>query len=298
MWKFEKEQKVFDIGGGVKVGGVPGTRPTVLIGSIFYQKHKIVTDERKGEFDRCKAEELIKKQEEFSDKTGNPGALDVVAASSEAMIKALDFTAKVTSAPLLMDGISSQIRMEALKYVDEAGLSDRVVYNSITPEYKPNELEALKQSRVRSTILLAYCVKDFTSRGRFKSVSELVPKLQEAGIEKIMVDTCVLDIPSLGSACRAIFDVKKELGYPSGCGAHNAIGTWRGLKTKMGKQARNPSLAVASALPVAVGGDFVLYGPIEEADYIFPTVALVDSAYAQLALEIGKRPDKSIPYSG
>ena len=42
MFTFENEQKVFEIA-GVKIGGQPGAFPTVLIGSIFYDKHKIVT---------------------------------------------------------------------------------------------------------------------------------------------------------------------------------------------------------------------------------------------------------------
>ncbi|MGQ9690802.1 MAG: tetrahydromethanopterin S-methyltransferase subunit H, partial [Thermoproteota archaeon] len=70
MFRFEKEQKIFDIA-NVKVGGQPGQLPIVLIGSIFYHKHKIVRDERKGEFDKEKAEELLKKEEEVSDKSGN-----------------------------------------------------------------------------------------------------------------------------------------------------------------------------------------------------------------------------------
>jgi len=194
-----------------------------------------------------------------------------------------------------MDGITRKTRIEALNYVEEAGLTDRIVYNSITPEYKPEELEALNEKGVKNAVMLAYYTRDFTSRGRLKVVNEVIPKLVEVGVEKIIVDTCVLDIPTLGSACKTIFDVKNTLGYPSGCGAHNAIGTWRGLKTKMGKQARNPSIAAASVLPTAVGADFVLYGPIEEAGYIFPTVALVNAAYAQLSIEKGEMPDKSHP---
>lgn len=294
MWEFEKDQKTYEIG-GVKIGGVPGERPTVLVGSIFYSKHDIVEDERKGIFDRKRAEELINVQEEFSDKTGNPGMLDVVGATTEAMLKFLEFTAGVSSSPILMDGISVDVRLKGLKYVDEVGLSNRIVYNTITPEYKSEELDALKESNVESVILLAYYTKDFTSRGRLKVVKEVAPKLLEVGTEKIIVDTCVLDIPSLGSACKTIYDVKNELGYPSGCGAHNAIGTWRGLKTKMGRQARNPSMSTAAVFPTVVGADFVLYGPIEEADYIFPTVALVDAAFAQVSMERGKRPDKSHP---
>lgn len=40
----------------------------VLIGSIFYNGHKFVEDDKKGQFDRAKAEAAIKLQEEFSDK--------------------------------------------------------------------------------------------------------------------------------------------------------------------------------------------------------------------------------------
>jgi tetrahydromethanopterin S-methyltransferase subunit H len=288
MWKFKSDQKIFDIG-GVKIGGMPGDPPTVLIGSIFYRKDKIVEDDRAGIFDRSKGEELINIQDEFSDKTGNPCMLDVVGSTPEAMIKFLDFTASASDCPLLMDGISHSIRLEGLKHVAEVGLSERIVYNSITPEYRPEELEALRDSKVKSVLMLAYSPKDFTSRGRLNAVKEVIPKLLEVGVEKIMIDTCVLDIPSLGSACKTIHDVKNELGYPSGCGAHNAIGTWKGLKTKMGNQAKLPAMATASVFPTVVGADFVLYGPLKEADYIFPSIALVDAAYAQISMEEGRR---------
>jgi len=43
LFKFGRKQEVFDIG-GVKIGGQPGELPTVLIGSIFHEGHKIVKD--------------------------------------------------------------------------------------------------------------------------------------------------------------------------------------------------------------------------------------------------------------
>lgn len=43
----------------MKIGGQPGQLPTVMIGSIFYHKHRIVKDEKTGEFDKAKAEELL-----------------------------------------------------------------------------------------------------------------------------------------------------------------------------------------------------------------------------------------------
>ena len=70
-------QKIYEIG-GKRIGGQPGELPATLIGSIFYQGHKIVEDPKKGIFDRVRAEELIEKQDEFSDLTGNPCMLDVV----------------------------------------------------------------------------------------------------------------------------------------------------------------------------------------------------------------------------
>ena len=46
MIKFGLEQKVFQID-GVSIGGQAGELPTVLVGSIFYEGHKIVDDAKK-----------------------------------------------------------------------------------------------------------------------------------------------------------------------------------------------------------------------------------------------------------
>jgi len=54
-------------------------------------------------------------------------------------------------------------------------------------------------------------------------------------------------------------------------------------------------MATACAITVAAGANFILYGPIEFADYMFPTIAMVDAAYAQLAMEEGTMPDRNHP---
>jgi tetrahydromethanopterin S-methyltransferase subunit H len=115
------------------------------------------------------------------------------------------------------------------------------------------------------------------------------------GIEKPIIDTAVIDIPTLGMACRAIYELRNEFGLPIGSGAHNAVGTWKGLKKKMGPQAKNPSMATACAITIAAGANFILYGPIEFADYMFPTIGMVDAAYAQLVMEAGTMPDPKHP---
>ena len=294
MWKFAAEDKVFQIG-RVKIGGKLGYAPTVLIGTLFYNKHYIMKDEMKGEFDREEAEKLIKKQEEFSDKTGNPHMIDVVGASPEALHRFLDFVTGVTEAPILLDGVSAGIRIAGLDYVKEHGLQDRVVYNSLTPDYKKEELEKIKEVEIKSALILAFNTKEFTSQGRIKAVRELLPVAASVGIEKPIIDTAVIDIPTLGMACRAIYELRNEFGLPIGSGAHNAVGTWKGLKKKMGPQAKNPSMATACAITIAAGANFILYGPIEFADYMFPTIGMVDAAYAQLVMEAGTMPDPKHP---
>lgn len=277
------------------LGGQPGERPTVLIGTIFYHGHKILVNETTGDFNRERAEELINRQEEFSEKTGNPHMIDVVGTSPEAMRKFLDFVASTTDAPILIDGVSASVRISGLEYARESGLIDKIVYNSLTPESKPEELEKIKEFNVKNAILLAYNTREFSSNGRIKAIEMLLPKTYEAGIENPLIDTCVLDIPSLGMACRAVFNLKSKFGLPVGCGPHNAISTWKGLKTKMGKQAMHPSIASASAITAAIGADFILYGPIEHADYIFPAIALVDAAYSTLYIEEGKMLSRNHP---
>jgi len=295
LLEFKSKQTVVDIA-GVKVGGSLGENPTVLVGTIFYRGHKIVTNERAGEFDRKKAEELINSQDDFSERTGNPCMLDVVGSTSEAMKKFIEFVANATDAPFLVDGPTPDVRIAGLEYAKEIGVIDRAVYNSLIPEYKPEELAKMKEVGLRSSILLAYNVKEFTTNGRIKALRELIKIASQGGIDKPLLDTCVLDVPSLGSACRALFTVKDEIGLPAGCGAHNAVSLWRGLKKKFDERAVKPSLASACVVAVSVGADFVLYGPVEDAPYVFPPIAMVNAAYGHaFQMEKGTRPSPTHP---
>ena len=90
MFKFDKEQTVYDIA-GVKIGGQPGEYPTVLAGTIFYGGHNIINDELTGDFDKDKAEKLIKDMEEMTDVTGNPCIVQVFGQTPEALTKYIEF---------------------------------------------------------------------------------------------------------------------------------------------------------------------------------------------------------------
>jgi [methyl-Co(III) methoxylated-aromatic-compound-specific corrinoid protein]---tetrahydromethanopterin methyltransferase len=294
LLEFQTEQSIFEIG-GIRVGGYPGGQPTVLIGSAFYHGHKINVDETRGEFNAEEAAKAIRGQDEFSELTGNPCMLDVVGATPQAIEKQLEFAAEVTQAPLLIDGTTLDVRLAGLEYVAKAGLADRIVYNSIQPGIDEDELAAIRNAGVDSAILLTYYMQDFTGKGRVQSVRELLPRLREAGISKIIVDTCVMDLATMGQACSAMFDIKKEFGLPVGGGVHNAVAMWKGLKVKMGKAAEKPCMTSALALAVGVGADFLLYGPVEDAKVAFPSVAMVDTMLSQMFVERGGTIDKDHP---
>jgi tetrahydromethanopterin S-methyltransferase subunit H len=294
LLQFDVEQKTFQIG-NIRIGGQPGARPTVLIGSMFYHSHDIIKDEEQGQFDEEEAIKRIRLQEDYVTRTGNPGMLDVVGATPAAMRRHLEFAAASTSMPLLIDGTTTDVRLAGLEYVATAGIADRVVYNSIQPEINDEELKAIGKAGVRSAILLTYYLLDFTAKGRVQAVRDLAPRCLEAGVDQLIVDTCVMDLATLGQACSAMFDVKNEFGLPAGGGVHNAVAVWRGLKTKMGEQAVKPCVASACASAAAVGADFVLYGPIEDAPYVFPAVAMIDTALSQLVMERGGQVDPDHP---
>ena len=278
MFKFEKEQKVFDIP-GIKVGGQPGQRPTVMVGSIFYFKHRILKNENTGEFDAAAAEDLLNREQEISAKTGNPRIVDVCASTPESFEKPIDFVAKTIDGPFTLDGITDEVRIAGLKYVKQVGLSSRVVYNSITPMATQTEVEAIKEAGVKSSLLLTLNTKNPTILGRIQALAELLPIAQGAGLENILIDTANLDIPDPGPVAKAIYLVKEKYGLPAGAGTHNAVNMWRKRRKLEPEQVLMAS-TVANTIPVIMGADFMLYGPIESAPEAYFYCGLADAFIA------------------
>ncbi|WXG44110.1 MAG: tetrahydromethanopterin S-methyltransferase subunit H [Promethearchaeati archaeon SRVP18_Atabeyarchaeia-1] len=303
--KFNKEQIVIDVA-GVKFGGQIGQYPTVLIGTIFYDKHKIVSDPMKGTFDKSKAEELIKAQEEMSDKTGNPAVLDVVGNTSEALIKYIDFAAEAAEEPFLVDSTAPEVRIEAMRHVSEVGLMRRAIYNSIMETPRQSEIDALRDLDVESSIILAFNSRDMTPEGRIKVLkgeggkTGLLDFAKEAGIQNVIVDTAVLDVPSIAYAARAIQLVREEFGLPAGCGPSNAITAWKKVKKGlMGPHAYVTTISGAALYTSLMGGSYVLYGPIEEAYAVFPAIAMADAMtayYAKRTYNVKPEPGKHPMY--
>lgn len=287
MFKFKSPQKIFKIG-NVSIGGQPGELPKVLFGTIFYGKHKIVEDPKKGIFDKKKAEELINKQEELSDLTGNPCGLDVVCISLESACKFIDFVAETTDCPISADIWNADIKIKVLNHIGEVGLSDRIIYNSImsVPYPKEDELNALRDSKVKSSIILCYNLKDRGVDGvlsLLKGTPEqkgLLDIAASAGIEKPLVDATIFTyIPSIGVGAKACYAVKDNFGLPVGGSPGNATTVWKQPK-KWGPGVFEACEAAAEVVPLAFGADYLFYGPVESAPWVFPACAGVDSMIA------------------
>ena len=284
MFKFEKEQKIFEIG-GVKIGGQPGQLPTVMIGSIFYHGDKLVKDEEEGIFDREKAEDLLKREEEIAERTGNPRIIDVVGSTPKAIEKYIDFIADATESPFLIDGVSADVRIAGTKYVSEVGVVDRAVYNTISFGVKPEEIVAIKDTGLKSAVILAFNPKKLTIEGRMEMLrgtpeaKGLLGIAREAGIEKPLLDPAVFDVPDPGPVAKTIYLFKKEFGFPAGCGAHNAVDMWANRK-KLDPTAHLMGNTVANTVPIMMGADFALYGPIDRAPQLYPAIALADAYVA------------------
>jgi len=286
MFRFEKEQQILEIG-GVRLGGQPGQLPTVMIGSIFYHGDKTVTDPVKGEFDKERALRLLRDDEEQSLKTGNPRMLDVNGLNGPALTKFIDFVADNTPSPILMGGATAEAKIAAAKFVAEVGLADRCVYNSLGMDTTGEELATIKEAGLKSAILLIFNKRWPTVEGRLEllrgkaSQKGLLEIAEEAGLRSFLVDVSVVDMPDPGPAAKAAYLVKERYGLPSGCGPHNAVQMWRRGGRLDVSQIVSAS-AVANVAPIMMGANFLLYGPISQAQRIYLPCALADAyvAYA------------------
>ena len=296
MFDYDTEPKTFEIA-GVKIGGIPGKTPTVLIPSVFYAKDKLVRDPKSGQFDKMAMEENLSMLANMTEKTGNPTMLDVVGSTPEAMRSYLEFLVDATDFPLIIDGSDSpDVNSAGLNYAKDAGFLDRVILNSLTPDTREDFYEVVKDTGLENAMVLAFNTESMLSARKRVEVADIViKKVQDIGIKRIMIDTGVLDLPSLGIACKAQDLLKNKYGYPVGNGAHNAYSTWNGLVSKFGKPAKKPALVGTNLMSVSLGADFVLIGPSKHAPIVYPTVAMIDVALSGMLIEDRVRLERPHP---
>jgi tetrahydromethanopterin S-methyltransferase subunit H len=296
MLEYKAEQKTLKIA-GVRIGGLPGRIPTVLIPSIFYTNDRLVENASLGEIDKSATEDLLSGLLDLTERTGLGTMLDVVATSTEAMEKYLQFLVDRTEFPLLIDGSDSlEVNTAGIRFAEEAGLLDRVIINSLTPDTKDELFTVVQETGLKNALLLTFNSASMASSSkRVEEADTLIQRAQTIGVANIMIDTGVMDLPTLGIACKTQHILKSKYGYPVGSGAHNAISTWAGLVPKFGKVAKKPALVGSSLMPVSLGADFVLMGPAKDAPLVYPSVAMVDVALSGILIEDRIRPDKPHP---
>ena len=292
MFRFEKEQKIINAG-GIKLGGQPGECPTALTATIFYIGHKIVEDKKKGIFDKARAEALINRMDELSDMTTNPFILDVVGTSVEAFQSYIDFISKVTEAPIQIDAISPRLRMETIKWAHEVGLSARIINNSIYNGVKEKELENMKNCGVKASIILCDNPQDDSTTAKLEILPKILEMADQAGIESALIDTAM---PSwgigVGAGLRSIYLIKEQYGDRGavGTGIGNVSDTLGWVKGNFSKDIKKAVDAAQNAILPMIGADWIMFGPIEFSEFVFPAVAVIDTYILTATAELGTRP--------
>ena len=290
MFKFNEKQKVYDIG-RAKVGGQPGETPTFLIGSIFWLGQKLVQDAAKGIFDAKEAENLINKMQMWSDLTGIPYGFDIVGTTEEAFSKYIPFCADRSDAVLMLDAMSPKTRMIASDMAKKMGLQDRCLYNSVYKGVTDVELAKLKESGIKASIVLADNPRDNSLDGKMKVLDEALALADKAAITKPLIDTAIPAFaPDMGTAVRAIHYIKEKFGHPTGLGTGNVVTTMGWVKANVPKEFRKGCTTATNAIMQTVGANWLMFGPAEQADWVFPAVAIVDTYVASAMADVDIRP--------
>jgi tetrahydromethanopterin S-methyltransferase subunit H len=296
MQKFNHPQNIYEIG-RVKVGGQPGELPTFLIGSIFWLGQKMVADANKGIFDAKVAEQIINTCQTQSDITGVPFALDIVGTTELAFEKYFDFVSKHSDVPLMLDAMSPKTRMAAANMAKKMGLIDRCFYNSVYKGVTDAELANLKESGIKMSIVLADDPHDTTLDGKMKVIEEALALAAKGGITKPLIDTAIPAFePDMGTSVRTIPIMKEKYGHPVGLGSGNVVTTMGWVKANIAKEFRKGTVTATNTIMQVMGANWLMIGPAEQAEWVFPAVAVTDAYIASAAADLETRPvDESHP---
>lgn len=294
MLDIEKEQKEVQVD-SVTFGGQPGKNPIVMIATVFYAKHAALLDEKTGKFDKDILEKELNEYTEIIEETKLQGVIDIVGAYPEALIKECEYIADNVEYPFLVDGLNDSSRIPAMKGLGEIGLLDRAILNSIDENTTKESLEELKDIGVKNAVLLTFGNRYIFPKQKIKFLKDtLIPKAQKANIENFIVDTAVLDLPSISINYETTGLIKKELGLPTGFAPANAIYGWNFIK-KYGEVARCGAIASIMTYCASAPSDFILFGPIKFAKCVIPAISLISgvNSYYQKRVKRNEISDRS-----
>jgi len=281
MFSFTKDQKILEIS-GIKIGGQPGMYPTVLFGGVFF----------KGEPDFDKVNELMQEMFILSKKTGNPLIPDFFIRKEEYVEDIITFIKKSLpkNHPFSVDIIEPSIKIQTLEYLHEHNLLSKTIYNSIHIGITDEEQGYLKKYTPETAIVVAFNPKDKSPDGKVEVLENsahlidggLLALSKKLGIKKILIDTAALAPgENSGASIAAIPVIKEEYGLPTGCAIHNVV-----EKSKWLNNFKSAKKTVDSASNINIslfGGDFAIFGPLENADMVIPLIAWQDIIVSEYA---------------
>ena len=299
MFSFTKPQQEITLG-DIIVGGQPGKNPTVLMGGLFFS----------GTPDYQFARKEIDAMVSISKKTGIPWLVDFFIKKPEYVEEMVSFIKDIIPRPhpFSVDVTDPLVKIQVLSCLDDHGLLDRTIYNSIHVGVTLEEREALKNHTPMAAILVAFNPKDTSPDGKIEVLETgahlldegLFSVAEDCGISKILVDTAALAPGhNSGAAVAAIPVIKEEYGLPTGCAIHNVV-----EKSKWISQISDAKevVDVSSNINISLfGGDFAIFGAVANASMVFPVMAFEDiliSEYAEnyFGISPGKHHPRRIFY--
>ena len=287
MFVFEAPQVTYDIG-GVVFGGQPGEYPTVLAASVFYMGDKLVIDELAGEFHRGKAYQVLEKLRATCQIAGVPLVVDMIGGSPRAMENYVEWIVP-TGLPFFIDGTTVDVRLAGARKAVELGLEDLCIYDSIGPETKQLEIDALRELGLKTTIVIAHNARKPTFLGKVEIAEQVLETARQAGFAQLILDTAVLDIVEPGPCSKAIWLLKNKYGYPVGCSPTHCIQhRWSVGREKFGKLGYTAAKVSLATSTIMLGADYFMYG-IKQLE-IVPAMAMVDASVAYTAQQQKIRP--------
>lgn len=292
MFTLQKEQKICQIGQW-RVGGQPGDNPPLLISSMFHKGDKLLESRKEGKFDKTKATDYIKRQEELSEQTGLPAITALVANTAEEMKRYIDFFVSVSDKPFGIDMWVQEPRIASVRYVAELGLMDRLLYNSITPWDKdiPGQVAQLKELGVKHVVVQVYDENDSTSQGRLTSFRKMMEVIGTDTFSSVLVDTSVMNLPATSFSSVANRLIKEEFGVPAGLASSNGTFMWKSAREMWGSEGFSAMNVAAQAISTMFWSDLIFYGPQVTAPRIFPAVVSATLLLATLVYqETGRLP--------
>lgn len=288
--RYETEQKESSIGGR-KIGGQPANNPPLMIGNMFWPGDKIVRS-RKGkvDFDRDAATAQIRRLEELEKTTGLPSLVDMVANTGDEMKQYIDFFVEATEKsgmPFSSDAYMTKVKQPAAEHVASLGQMDRYLYNSLSFWEKEieKEIETIAKLGVKHVVLGLWDAQDDFSTGRLKCLDEMWKLLEPYNFESILCDMSVMHLPTSMICNNAMDLVKDKYGFPVGSGPANGVYMWMKQAEALGGKDAFKGVDVATEAVSSLGADWLMYGPVDAMDRIFPGVAIAQCNYAAMVLD-------------